>query len=157
MVETGDFSRMVKILLLVAGVLCTSRSVCSEISSLNSTTDPAINELSLTESPTQDEMSKNNFSFTVVDNCDDKDICVRFCCNNKTSCLKNDFFNLSMLYQAQNLSSEYKVLTGRPCLDMYIEDQSPWAFLQVTQVKLKLQFTRQTLHPYIGWISYAIS
>lgn len=75
------------------------------------------------------ENVKNKLN-SVADDCEVSETCVRFCCDEKSDCLDENFFNLSSLFEAKYLNSDYKVLIGRPsCGSMYEEDNGIWKFL----------------------------
>lgn len=72
-----------------------------------------------------------NFNSSLIDECEANETCVRFCCSDQRTCLNKELLDLSELKEANNLSSKFKVLKGRPgCGDMYIEEGS-WEFLPV--------------------------
>lgn len=63
----------------------------------------------------------------VVEECESGDVCVRFCCKNETACLS---FDLHALERAKNISGDYRIVMGKPCENMYIEE--PWEFSAVS-------------------------
>lgn len=90
-------------------------------------------EMSSTNSNDFDVISsKNLFEHSIVDKCEADEPCVRFCCISGESCSKNNYFDLSSHPGAVNLSAEYKVLKGKPCMAMLVDDLGdPWEFLKV--------------------------
>lgn len=67
---------------------------------------------------------------TSVDNeCGSDEYCVRLCCDPDS--LDSDCANLTLLPEKFNVNSNFKSLKGRPCEDMYI-DENPWKFLPVS-------------------------
>jgi 7 transmembrane receptor (Secretin family) len=63
-------------------------------------------------------------------NCQLNETCVRFCCDDKSSCLDRNFFNMSLVGEAKNLDLDYKILTQRPnCISMF-EEEGSWKFLE---------------------------
>lgn len=98
--------------------------VSSEMSSTNS------NDFS--DDDYSEFYSSKRVEHSIVDKCEAGEPCVRFCCLNETSCSKNNFFDLSSHPGAVNLSTEYKVLRGKPCAAMLVDDSGdPWGFLKV--------------------------
>lgn len=78
-------------------------------------------------------IEKKEFNYTIVEKCQENVSCVRFCCENKAKCLTGDFFDLSTLPHAENLSSLYTVVKGKPCKYMYqIGKLADWSFLKVS-------------------------
>lgn len=77
-------------------------------------------------------ISNVHFEHSIVDKCEADEPCVRFCCISEISCSKNNYFDLSSHPGAVNLSTEYKVLKGKPCVAMLVDDSGdPWEFLKV--------------------------
>lgn len=62
--------------------------------------------------------------------CQSHESCVRFCCYDSSTCLDKDYLNISAISEASNLNKNYKVLKGKPCKEMFVEDS--WAFLSVS-------------------------
>lgn len=78
-----------------------------------------------------DELIDHHFNPDIVKTCEINEVCVRFCCKNQTLCSEGEFFDLKHFSAAQNLSSEFKVLKGKPNCDNFtlaIE----WVFLEVS-------------------------
>lgn len=74
-----------------------------------------------------EEMLASRLSFTLADECDEDETCVRFCCVNATECFEESFFDLNTLPEAQLLKTPYKVLKGRPnCKDFSVVEE--WEF-----------------------------
>lgn len=65
--------------------------------------------------------SKENF-------CQNNETCVRFCCDDKLSCLDEKLFNLSSVFEARNLGVNIKILMGRPICESMYENEDPWEF-----------------------------
>lgn len=87
-----------------------------------------------TETESTADDSGNNFQYS-FEECQNEDVCVRFCCQ-YDECQDTAFFNLSSESGATALkASAYKVLKGRPsCPDgesLIAEDEYPWAFFEV--------------------------
>lgn len=84
---------------------------------------------------------KRNFNYTVVEKCESNVPCVRFCCTKSEKCDKfdpeNKKFDLSNFTQASALSSDYLVVFGRPCENMF-EADSNWTLLEVNKFKIIL-------------------
>lgn len=70
-----------------------------------------------------------SISSSVVEKCGAGQVCVRFCCENKTLC---QTFNLSAIEQAKNMSDGYKIIKGKPCVHMYLETEEIWSFTAVS-------------------------
>lgn len=58
-------------------------------------------------------IQETHMSFTLVDECDEYETCVRFCCENATEFLDKSFFDLSKRPEGKHLEDPYKVLKGR--------------------------------------------
>lgn len=76
----------------------------------------------------------------VVESCSKNESCVRFCCDEDSSCTENDNFDLKSLKEAENLDLNYKVLIGRPDCEMFIEDFTKWEFLKVFLFPISCEF-----------------
>lgn len=125
------------LILFTTGVLVMFKTALAD-EKLSSTV--IIDETSLTDESTSTEISTRdvikprNFVYSRAEKCEINEVCVRFCCTNKTLCLDDSYLDLGMVKQAENLNLEYKVLEGIPECNvhgMYHEDDSYWGFMQV--------------------------
>jgi hypothetical protein len=70
--------------------------------------------------------------FPSLESCAADDVCVRFCCFDRFSCDGDASFNLNGWPEAKKLRENYRVLKGKPCDEMYQEDDELWAFMDVS-------------------------
>lgn len=111
------FSKKVFLLILIISALCSDYCEATSQSIIN------------------DNSESKSLNFPVVDKCKLNEICVRFCCHYNETCMNETHYNLSHLKEAKFLSSEYKVLKGKPnCGDMYVEKDYSWEFSKVRLV-----------------------
>lgn len=69
-----------------------------------------------------------------ADNCGINEVCVRFCCAH-SGCNITDF-NITSIPGGSSIVSEYKILKGRPCSDLYELEpfdyaSDEWTFIEV--------------------------
>ena len=62
--------------------------------------------------------------------CKINETCVRFCCDDKLSCMDEKLFNLSSIHEARHLGVNIKILMGRPYCESMYENEDPWEFLE---------------------------
>ena len=97
--------------------------------------------VAINQSNINNDIELQNLNFPVVDKCKLDEVCIRFCCHYNETCMNETHYNLSHLKEAKSLSSEYKVVKGRPnCENMYIEDEYPWEFSKVVWCLILIQF-----------------
>ena len=70
--------------------------------------------------------------------CQSNETCVRFCCDDKSSCLDEKLFNLSSFREAKNLGLNFLILMGRPNCESMYENEDPWEFRENGDVVQKL-------------------
>lgn len=125
------------LILFTAGVLVMFKTALSDemLSSTVTSDDTSLtDESTSTKSDSRDIIKPRHFVYSRAEKCEIDEVCVRFCCTNKTLCLEDSYFDLGMVKEAENLSLEYKVLEGIPDCNvhgMYHEEDSYWGFSQV--------------------------
>lgn len=78
------------------------------------------------------EIISGNFArseILLASECKPNESCIRLCCASNS--LNSECPDLSSMPENKKFRSEFKILKGRPCEEMFIEEE-PWEFLAVS-------------------------
>lgn len=75
-----------------------------------------------------------------IEHCGENEACVRLCCENETICNELTFDDIRNLEEANNLSSEFRIIKGEPCKEHY-DTEAKWYLLEVCAYDIIIFFT----------------
>lgn len=83
-----------------------------------------------------------NLSDRFVETCGVNETCIRFCCENSTSCDVLEFFNKSSVPGGENLKDDFKILEGLPSChkagNEYSNDDE-WSFFPASRTSCVIE------------------
>lgn len=83
-----------------------------------------------------------------LNECGADEACVRFCCDNKTLCSNQEYFNKSSMAVAEDLDESFRILKGAPpCHKAFgvYEQSTNWSFLKVSEYTVVIDMKPEDL------------